>query len=83
MAAGVVAYIRRRDPLGWIMATLLVAKLAYEQFHGPLPFAGKGVPVVVDAHLYGASAGLLAAALLTWASLASSGRHSRSSDGAA
>lgn len=66
MAAGVVAYVRRRDPLGWIMAALLAAKLAYEQLHGPLPFAGKGVPVVVDAHLYGASAGLLAAVLLTW-----------------
>lgn len=67
MAAGVVAYVRRRDPLGWIMAALLAAKLAYEQVHGPLPFAGKGVPVVVDAHLYGASAALLAAILLRWA----------------
>lgn len=66
MAAGVVAYVRRRDPLGWLMAALLAAKLAIEQVHGPLPFAGKGVPVVVDAHLYGASAGLLAALLLTW-----------------
>ena len=67
MAAGVVAYVRRRDPLGWIMMGLLAAKLAYEQLHGPLPFAGRGVPVVVDAHLYGASAGLLIAVLLTWA----------------
>lgn len=66
MAAGLVAYIRRADPLGWIMAGLLAAKLAYEQLHGPLPFAGKGVPVVVDAHLYGASAGLVAAVLLMW-----------------
>lgn len=66
MAAGVVAYVRRRDPLGWIMAGLLAAKLAYEQLHGPLPFAGRGVPVVVDAHLYGALAGLLTAIFLTW-----------------
>lgn len=66
MAAGVVAYVRRGDPLGWIMAALLAAKLAYEQFHGPLPFAGRGVPVVVDAHLYGAAAGLLTGILLTW-----------------
>lgn len=64
MAAGVVAYIRRGDPLGWIMAALLAAKLCYEQFHGPLPFAGRGVPVVVDAHLYGTLAGLLGAIVL-------------------
>lgn len=65
MAAGVLAYVRRRDPLGWVMAGLLAAKLAYEQLHGPLPFAGRGVPVVVDAHLYGALAGLVAGFFLT------------------
>lgn len=64
MAAGVLSYIHRRDPQRWIMAALLAAKLAVEQLHGPLPFAGKGVPVVVDAHLYGALGGLAAAALL-------------------
>jgi len=63
MVAGVVAYIRRRDPLGWIMAGLLVLKLAYEHVHGPLPFAGRGVPVVVAAHLYGAGGGLIASIL--------------------
>jgi rhomboid family GlyGly-CTERM serine protease len=61
MVAGAVASIRRRDPLGWILAGVLVLKLTYEHFHGPLPFAGKGVPVVVAAHLYGAVGGLLAA----------------------
>lgn len=66
MAAGAFAYVRRGDPLGWVMAGLLAAKLAYEQLHGPLPFAGRGVPVVVDAHLYGALAGLVAATFLTW-----------------
>jgi rhomboid family GlyGly-CTERM serine protease len=60
MAAGVVAYIRRRDPFGWIMAGVLVLKLAYEHLHGPLPFAGRGVPVVAVAHLYGAVGGLVA-----------------------
>ena len=64
MAAGVIAYVRRSDPLGWIMAVLLAAKLGYEQLHGPLPFAGRGVPVVVDAHLYGALAGVLIAIFL-------------------
>jgi rhomboid family GlyGly-CTERM serine protease len=65
MAAGVLAYIRRGDSLGWIMAALLVTKLTYEQLQGPLPFAGRGVPVVVDAHLYGACAGLVSAVFLT------------------
>lgn len=64
MAAGVLSYLRRRDPLGWIMAALLAAKLGFEQLHGPLPFAGRGVPVVTAAHLYGALGGLLAAAFL-------------------
>lgn len=64
MAAGVLSYMRRRDPLGWIMAALLAAKIGFEQLHGPLPFAGRGVPVVVAAHLYGALGGLLAAVLL-------------------
>lgn len=64
MAAGLVGYIRRGDPLAWITAGLLAAKLAYEQFHGPLPFAGKDLPVVVNAHLYGALGGLLTAYLL-------------------
>ena len=59
MTAGAVAYVGRRDPLGWLIAGLLVAKLAYEHFQGPLPFAGRGVPVVVDAHLYGALGGLV------------------------
>lgn len=67
MAAGTVGSIRRRDPLGWIMAALLVVKLTYEHLHGPLPFAGRGVPVIVDAHLYGALAGLISAvALMRW-----------------
>jgi rhomboid family GlyGly-CTERM serine protease len=64
MAAGVLSYIRRGDPLGWIMAGLLAAKIAFEQLHGPLPFAGRGVPVVVAAHLYGALGGLLAAVVV-------------------
>lgn len=65
MSAGTVGYIRRHDPLGWGMAALLAAKLAYEHVHGPLPFAGRGVPVVVSAHLYGALSGLLTAMFLT------------------
>lgn len=65
MATGVAAYVRRRDPLGWLMAALLAAKLIYEHLEGPLPFVGHGVPVVSDAHLFGVLGGLLAGILLT------------------
>jgi rhomboid family GlyGly-CTERM serine protease len=59
-AAGVAA--RRRWRLeGDVTLALLVAKLAWEQWHGPLsPGAGR-LPVIVDAHLYGALGGLVAA----------------------
>ncbi len=75
LAAGTLAHLRRREPDGWILAVLLVGKLSYEQWVGPLPFlrgaeavAGAlslgGAEVVVDAHLYGALGGLLAALAL-------------------
>lgn len=62
MAAGTLAHLRRRDPDGWILAAFLVGKLAIEPWHS-LPFAGD-VPVVVQAHLYGALGGLAAALCL-------------------
>lgn len=68
MAAGTLAHLRRRDPDGWILAGFLLAKLAYEQSTGPLPFVAGGAGVVVDAHLYGVIGGLLAAACLAGAS---------------
>lgn len=52
---------------------MLLVKLAYEQIHGPLPFAGD-MPVVVDAHLYGALGGLAAAVLLSLAGMAAPAR---------
>ena len=57
MAAGTLAHVRRGDLDGWILAVFMVAKLAYEQLHGALPFAESGEPVVVNAHLYGALGG--------------------------
>jgi rhomboid family GlyGly-CTERM serine protease len=63
LAAGTLAHLRRREPDGWILAALLVGKLTYEQSVGALPFL-KGAAVVVDAHLYGALGGLLAALAL-------------------
>ena len=41
-----------------MLAAFLAASSLYEQSHGALPFAGPAVPVVVDAHLYGALGGL-------------------------
>ncbi|MFN8604464.1 MAG: rhombosortase [Candidatus Binatia bacterium] len=67
MAAGLAAWLaRRRDPLVVAIAVVFAAKLAWEQWHGALPFtAGTlDVPVVVEAHGYGAIGGLAAAAAL-------------------
>ncbi len=63
LAAGTLAHVRRRDPDGWILAVFLVGKLGLEQWHA-LPLAGD-VPVVVQAHLYGALGGLAAALCLS------------------
>lgn len=64
-AAAAAAFVRcrRGDVEGWALAALLIAKLAYEQIHGSMPFDG-GMPVVVDAHLYAALGGFAAAILL-------------------
>ena len=60
-AAGALALMGRRDSIGGLLGIFLGAKLFYEQRWGPLPFAAltTGGPVVVDAHLYGALAGIL------------------------
>src|SRR6187549_3884829 len=63
MAAGTIAHLRRRDLDGWILATFIVCKLAYEQSAGALPFAGTA-NTIVDAHLYGAIGGVVLALLL-------------------
>jgi rhomboid family GlyGly-CTERM serine protease len=61
MAAGILAELRRGELAGVALAVLLLAKLAYEQWTGALPFAGAAVPVVVNAHLYGVLGGVAAA----------------------
>ncbi len=63
MAAGALAYMRRGEPEGWLLAVVLVIKLIYEHWVGALPLSGRD-PVVVDAHLYGVAGGLIAAAFL-------------------
>jgi rhomboid family GlyGly-CTERM serine protease len=60
LAAGTVAHLKRREPLGLLLAALLAGKLLYEQRLGPLPFSGSAA-VVVDAHLFGVLGGAAAA----------------------
>ena len=63
LVAGTAAHLRARQPDGWVLALLLVGKLVYEQTAGALPLTAGGA-VIVDAHLYGAVGGALAALLL-------------------
>lgn len=62
LVAGLAAGWRVRPAESAVLAGLLVAKLAFEQWYGALPgsAATAGGAVVVNAHLYGALAGLLA-----------------------
>jgi rhomboid family GlyGly-CTERM serine protease len=64
MAAGLVAWLgTARDPLTLLISALFVAKLLWEHLVGPLPFtsASLSLPVVYQAHSYGAVGGALAA----------------------
>jgi rhomboid family GlyGly-CTERM serine protease len=67
MAAGTLCLLQDRDRIAIPTAAIFIAKLAWEQVVGPLPLETHAT-VVVDAHLYGAAGGLIAAAL-SW------GRH--------
>lgn len=62
-ACGCIAWIRGGDRLGIVALVLLVGKLAWEQYSGPLPFMGER-PVVTISHVYGAAGGVLAGMLL-------------------
>ncbi|MEJ1960856.1 MAG: rhombosortase [Gammaproteobacteria bacterium] len=64
MAAGTYVHVRRGDLDGWILVVFIVLKLGYEQWSGVLPFVESGMPVVLNAHLYGALGGFAAAACL-------------------
>jgi rhomboid family GlyGly-CTERM serine protease len=65
LAAGIVTRLRKIDAETAILLLLLVAKISWEQFSGPVPGSEStsGGPVVVDAHLYGAMGGILGAVL--------------------
>lgn len=64
LAAGAIGWWRHESrPLALGLSAVLVGKLAWEQWHGALPLSGD-MPVVVDAHLYGAIGGALAGLVL-------------------
>lgn len=64
LAAGAIGWWKHESkPLALALTAVLVGKLAWEQWQGALPLSGD-MPVVVDAHLYGAIGGALAGACL-------------------
>jgi rhomboid family GlyGly-CTERM serine protease len=65
LAAGAIGWWKHESkPLALALTAVLVGKLAWEQWQGALPLSGD-MPVVVDAHLYGALGGALAGAWLS------------------
>jgi rhomboid family GlyGly-CTERM serine protease len=59
--AGLLADMRDHTALGWLVLLGFAGKILSEQVYGPLPGSERsaGGPVVVDAHLYGAIAGMI------------------------
>lgn len=66
LLAGLVARYRVAAAESLALGCLVVAKIIYEQVAGPLPGSelSAGGPVVVDAHFYGALAGVAVGLLL-------------------
>jgi rhomboid family GlyGly-CTERM serine protease len=63
LSAGIVARLNPIDTETLVLMLLVIAKIGWEQFAGPVPGSAltSGGPVVVDAHLYGAIGGILGA----------------------
>ena len=67
MAAGLAAWLReRRDLVCVAIAAIFIGKLTWEHLRGPLPFTAESltVPVIHEAHTYGAVGGALCAMIL-------------------
>jgi rhomboid family GlyGly-CTERM serine protease len=66
LVAGLAASARHWGIDLWIVAIAIAVKLVYEQVAGPMPGseASSGGAVIVDAHLYGAVAGVFSGAIL-------------------
>lgn len=64
LAAGAIAWWQHESRhLALTLCLIVIGKLAWEQWRGALPFSGD-MAVIVDAHLYGALGGALAAGVL-------------------
>jgi rhomboid family GlyGly-CTERM serine protease len=63
-AAGIVREIIHGDRMAWLVGSLGLAKLVYENVAGPMPFLATDSPVVLDAHLFGALAGMTCGLML-------------------
>lgn len=64
LAAGAVAWWRiESTAMATALTCILIGKLSWEQWQGALPLSGD-LPVIVNAHLYGAVGGLVIALML-------------------
>ena len=63
-AAGIVREIIDGDRMAWVVGLLGLAKLVSENLSGPMPFMQSDIPVVLDAHLYGALVGMVCGLVL-------------------
>jgi rhomboid family GlyGly-CTERM serine protease len=64
LGAGAIAWWRYESKgLALALSCVLIAKLVWEQSQGALPLSGD-MPVIVDAHLYGAVGGVIAGVLV-------------------
>ena len=61
LMTGIIINVLNKQRLDLILLIAVIGKLAWEQFAGPLPGSAEtaGGPVIVDAHLYGAVAGVI------------------------
>ena len=66
LVAGLASSVRHWGFDLWIVAIVIAVKLLYEQTVGPMPGseASSGGTVIMDAHLYGAFAGVVTGALI-------------------
>lgn len=73
---GAIRMSLEREVSGYLLFAAVIAKVAWEQWHGPsaLSIAASGGPVVVDAHLYGALGGVIS--FVTLGALQRRARHS-------
>lgn len=63
-AAGIVREVIDGDRMAWVVGLLGLAKLVSENISGPMPFLQPAMPVVLDAHLYGALVGMVCGLVL-------------------